>query len=174
MSRFFPHTPYAEDQPIPRTILYVHVLTRGLTTGSLLGATAIAARQLIPSSRLPTVQLLASRVLRASATGAVVGVGLSGLATVGRMWGREEIEWQDRSWRLMENRGQLRVDDFTYASIVAAPVVLALRRGTLAVGWRSLVGAVGLGSVGGMVLYMASRIVSDPNEPKEEKGKGKL
>ena len=32
MSRFFPHTPYAEDQPLGHSILTVHVLTRGFPT----------------------------------------------------------------------------------------------------------------------------------------------
>jgi hypothetical protein len=37
MSRFFPHTAYAEDQPLAHTILWTHVLTRGVTLGSLIG-----------------------------------------------------------------------------------------------------------------------------------------
>lgn len=35
MSRLFPHTAYAEDQPLAKTILYTHVLTRGFQAGSL-------------------------------------------------------------------------------------------------------------------------------------------
>jgi hypothetical protein len=161
MSRFFPHTPYAEDQPLSHTILNVHVLTRGLTTGTLIASLITAGRQLIPSRRL-AAPAFASRLLLSSSTGALIGVGLSALATTGRMWGRDEIEWKDRSWRLMENRSQLRLDDFTYVSMAAAPIVLAARRGTLAVGWRSFVGVVGLGSVVGMVGHMAFKLVSDP------------
>lgn len=37
MSRYFPHTAYAEDQPLSRTILGVHVLTRAHTTGAAVG-----------------------------------------------------------------------------------------------------------------------------------------
>lgn len=37
----------------------------------------------------------------------MVGVGLGIAATMGRMWGREEIEWQERSWRLLANKGQV-------------------------------------------------------------------
>lgn len=174
MSRFFPHTPYAEDQPLSHTILNVHVLTRGLTTGTLIASLFVAGRQLIPSRRLAAPQL-ASRLLLSSSTGAIVGVGLSALATAGRMWGRDEIEWKDRSWRLMENRSQLRLDDFTYVGMAAAPIVLAARRGTLAVGWRSLVGAVGLGSVAGMVGHLAFKVVSNPDDidSSKEKEKGK-
>lgn len=167
MSRYFPHTPYAEDQPLSHTILYTHVLTRGLTAGTLIGTAVATARHYLPSSSSSSSPkpLLAARVLRASSTGALVGVGLSALATVGRMWGRTEIEWQDRSWRLMENRGQLRVDDWTYGGMVVAPVITAAR-GNL--GWRPLVGAVGLGSVGGMVVYLATSAFF-----KEEKKKGR-
>ena len=32
------------------------------------------------------------------------------VALPGRMWGREDIEWRDRSWRLLENKGQKEVD----------------------------------------------------------------
>ena len=32
---------------------------------------------------------------------AVWGMGLLALGLVGRMWGREEVEWKDRSWRLL-------------------------------------------------------------------------
>lgn len=160
MSRFFPHAAYAEDQPLGRTILYTHVLTRGLTTGSLIGAAVATTRHLLPFGSSPARQLLlSSRVLGASATGAVIGVGLSALATVGRMWGRDDIEWQDRSWRLMESRSQLRVDDWTYAGMAVAPAVLAAARASTkgsVSGWRGVVGAVGLGSIGGMVAYLVT------------------
>jgi len=40
---------------------------------------------------------------------AQIATGLMAFAVPGRMFGREEIEWKDRSWRLMENKGQLEV-----------------------------------------------------------------
>lgn len=89
--------------------------------------------------------------------------------TWGRMKGREEIEWQDRAWRLLENRGQLETDDWTYASMGAGAALGAMRGG----GWRGVVGGAGLGSVGGMVLYMAWRYGVNggkfPELAKEEK-----
>lgn len=164
MSRYFPHAPYAEDQPLSRTILYTHVLTRGLTTGTLIGATIATARHLLPSSA--PKPLFAARLLRASSTGALIGVGLSALATVGRMWGRDEIEWQDRSWRLMESKSQLRVDDWTYAGMAAAPVAMAARG---MMGWRPMVGALGLGSVGGMVVYLATSAIFKEKAKEKKK-----
>jgi hypothetical protein len=37
-------------------------------------------------------------------------MGIVSVGLVGRMWGREDIEWKDRSWRLMENKGQLETE----------------------------------------------------------------
>lgn len=160
MSRFFPHPPYAEDQPLHHTILTTHVLTRGFTAGAIVGSLASASRHVLsPARRQQPLARLVPRLLAASSTGALVGVGLSALATVGRMYGREEIEWRDRSWRLLENEGQLETDDWTYAGMVAGPAVLAATRGGAAAmgGWRAVVGASGLGSIAGMLGYMTWR-----------------
>ena len=69
------------------------------------------------------------------------------------MWGREEIEWKDRSWRLLENSGQVECDDWTYAGMLGAGV-WALREGG---GWTSAIGRVGTGSVVGMMGYLGWR-----------------
>lgn len=79
-------------------------------------------------------------------------MGIMVVAIPGRMWGREEIEWQDRSWRLLENKGQVECDDWTYAGMAAGALASVRTRG-----WRGKVGCVGLGSVAGMGGYMAWR-----------------
>jgi hypothetical protein len=71
------------------------------------------------------------------------------------MWGREKIEWQDRSWRLLENKGQVECDDWTYAGVAAGAAVLATRGTTL--GWRGSAGMIGAGSLVGMMGYMGWR-----------------
>ncbi|OAA75624.1 hypothetical protein LEL_07612 [Akanthomyces lecanii RCEF 1005] len=169
MSRYFPHAPYAEDQPLARTILTTHVATRAVTMGTLIGVGITGARTVIPALRPKTAlpQAFAARLLRSCASSIVVTLGVTGLALVGRMWGREAIEWQDRSWRLMENRGQLETDDWTYggmgAATAAALLVMARAGGeakkpaVAVVGWRGVVGAAGLGSVGGMMGYLGWR-----------------
>ncbi|POR32712.1 Uncharacterized protein TPAR_07086, partial [Tolypocladium paradoxum] len=73
------------------------------------------------------------------------------------MQGRQPIEWQDRSWRLLENEGQLETDDWTYAGMGAAAAAAVATGRVRALGWRGLVGATGLGSVGGVVGYLAWR-----------------
>lgn len=71
-----------------------------------------------------------------------------------RMREREEIEWKDRSWRLLENKGQIECDDWTYTGMVAGAVTSA-RDGTS--GLKGAVGKVGAGSVVGMLCYMGWR-----------------
>jgi hypothetical protein len=144
MSRFFPHPPYAEDQPYGRTILTTHVLARGFTTGAGLGgATYLLRRAFRPS---PSLSLL-----RSAGSGAIVGTGLLAVALVGRMRGREEIEWLDRSWRLLENRGQVETDDWVAVGTGAGVVGVLARDGLRTVGVRGLLGGAGLGSLVGMV-----------------------
>lgn len=157
MSRYFPHAAFAEDQPLPKTILTTHVLLRGLTSGTLISGVVTSARQIIPRWR-PAVNPGATflpRLVAGAATGSVWGIGLSGVALVARMWGREAIEWEDRSWRLMENKGQLETDDWTYGAMGLAAVGWAARG--MPMGWKGALGAMGWGSVGGMFGYMAWR-----------------
>ncbi|KAE8446037.1 hypothetical protein EG329_012545 [Mollisiaceae sp. DMI_Dod_QoI] len=159
MSRFWPHTSYAEDQPLSHTILWTHVLTRAVTAGSIVGSgigTSIVLlrnfniiKQRIPPSSFATT------ILRSSGTGVVIATGLLCIALPMRMYGKEEIEWNDRSWRLIENRGQVECDDWTYPGMTAGAVAFAMKGQGL--GWRSAVGSIGLGSVGGMLGYMGWR-----------------
>ncbi len=69
------------------------------------------------------------------------------------MWGREEIEWQDRAWRLLENEGQMSVDDWSLAGMAVGVglAVLAARRGAIVIKNRpmAVIGAAGLGSLAG-------------------------
>ncbi len=80
-----------------------------------------------------------------------------------RMWGREEIEWKDRAWRLLENRGQVEVDNWGVGGMVVGGLVGALarrRRGGVKGwewSWRMGVGAVGMGGSVGVLGYMIWR-----------------
>ncbi len=75
------------------------------------------------------------------------------------MRGQQEIQWKDRTWRILENKGQLEVDDWTYSAIAAGTIAMAarpaLRMGLPA--WQAFSGAVGLASLGGMFGYMGWR-----------------
>jgi hypothetical protein len=108
-------------------------------------------------------------LLIGSGTGVAYGLVLAVLATTGRMWSREEIEWKDRAWRLMENKGQLETDDFTYAGMAAGLAGAAIGPGYAKVGWRGLVGGAGAGSVLGMLAYMGWRYGVKGGKWPEEK-----
>ncbi|KAF6824896.1 hypothetical protein CPLU01_10574 [Colletotrichum plurivorum] len=176
MSRYFPHPPYAEDQPLSHTILTVHVLGRGYTTGAVVGLGALSVGSLYKrirgvaaakitattSSTAPTLRATGvHRVLRSTGTASLIGMGLMGLALAGRMQGREDIEWRDRAWRLLENAGQVETDDWTVGGTVAGLVGLGVWRqaggAAAAGGARVVAGAAGLGSVVGTVGYLAWR-----------------
>lgn len=159
MSRFYPHTPYAEEQPLAHFILTFHVLARAVTTGSFIGMTLVPVRSAIAkmrSSPLP-VTPLTQRLLLASGRSTAVTMGLLSLALVGRMWGREEIEWKDRSWRLLENQGQMETDDWTIGGMLAGGAVAAARKDVRMLGWRGVLGTVGGGSVVGLLGYLGWR-----------------
>jgi hypothetical protein len=144
MSHFFPKATYAEDQPLATTILATHVLFRGFQTGAALGPLGRAALSL----RTKTPLILTS-LLRAAGTGGIVGTGILSVMLIGRMWGREEIEWKDRSWRLLNHKGQVAVDDWSQVGGVIGAGLGATRVGVL--GWRVVVGAAGVGSLAGVV-----------------------
>ncbi|KAI0157729.1 hypothetical protein GGR57DRAFT_53382 [Xylariaceae sp. FL1272] len=160
MSRYFPHTAYAEDQPLARTILTTHIETRAITTGTLLGGAIYGARiamqQIRKSTSPPSLSGRSSHVfLRHAGISTLCTLGFVSVGLVGRFWGKEEIEWKDRSWRLLENKGQLAVDDWTYPTMAAGLAATAFLKRP--VGWVAMVGAVGTGSVVGMLGYMGWR-----------------
>lgn len=104
-----------------------------------------------------------------------------------RMRGREEIEWRDRSWRLLENRGQVEADSFgVVGAVLGAAVAWRATSGTTAAGmlvdqkvgekgqgalsslranWRGFVrgrggmviGGTGVGATVGVLLYLGWR-----------------
>lgn len=158
MSRLWPHTLFAEDQPHPTAILTTHVLFRGFQTGAMLGPVVATAQRLYLSRRNPSkIMPFLPAVIRATGTSAIVGTGLLALALVGRMWGREDIEWRDRSWRLLENKGQVEVDTWSLIGTGLGPLGLLFTQGGRGVGWKMFVGSAGLGGTAGVIGYMIWR-----------------
>ncbi|KAK9473652.1 uncharacterized protein V1510DRAFT_406655 [Dipodascopsis tothii] len=160
MDRFIPQADYAEDQPMSRLVLYTHTMHRGFTMGGFIGALVGVARvsklwytTKAQSSATVTKSLLTSRVLGSSAIGSLCGVGTLAVMTYAQMWGREQIEWQDRSWRLLHNRGQNRADRWSVvASAASAAAVLATRSTGIAQSpWKALLGTAALASLGATI-----------------------
>lgn len=71
------------------------------------------------------------------------------------MWDKEPIEWADRSWRLLENKSQVEVDDWSYGGAVLGAAAATLAKTNL--GWKGFLGGTGLGSLVGVCGYMVYR-----------------
>ncbi|KAL8720020.1 MAG: hypothetical protein Q9225_003065 [Loekoesia sp. 1 TL-2023] len=185
LPQLFPQPAYAEDQPSAYTILTIHCLHRGFTTGAILGLVAPFARSAFTAilRRPASVNSLpwTARLLSSAAVGSLGGTAFLAVGMTARMWGREEIEWQDRSWRILSNTGQNREDDWSFGGLVLGAVgmgVAARRPGGFAMGipiWRAVVGGAAAGSVLGTVGHVltSSKDVEDV-EKKIIAGEGPL
>lgn len=156
MTSLYPHTPYAEDQPNSHAVLYLHVMRASAMSFTFLSFPySLISARLRTQPLLPTVFLNSGRSL---IFGALAGAAM----TWGRMRGRSEIEWQDRSWRLLENKGEVDTDWETIGAMGGGALagMTAARRGVvpLRVGQAALGGA-GLG-LGSGVLYMIATFVT--------------
>lgn len=155
MSRFFPQAEYADDQRFAHTVLTTHVLSRGFQMGTGIGLLGALAFNL--SKRKP---ITAPALLRSAGVGGVIGIGVISVALFQRMRNRELIEWKDRSWALLHNKGQVRVDNWSQPGMVLGVILAAAMLPRLgAPRWRGVVGGAGVGSlmgtVGGMVWGMS-------------------
>ncbi|KAF2708319.1 hypothetical protein K504DRAFT_468661 [Pleomassaria siparia CBS 279.74] len=153
MTSLFPHTPYAEDQPLSHSILYLHVVRAAAMTGSFIPLFTVPVSLLASRYRNNTLSIATNflpRLLTHSARGIVGGTMFGIVATWGQMRGRAEIEWQDRSWRLLENKGEVDTDWWASggAAVGAVAGITALRRGMMPVGvniGKAVLGGAGAG-----------------------------
>jgi hypothetical protein len=152
MTTLFPHTAYAEDQPSARTILYTHVTRASAMSFAFIGALTAPASLAISRYRTGTTPNLTPVLLKHTGRGMLIGAVAGPLMTWGHMRGREDIEWQDRAWRLQENRGEVDTDVWVAGSMAAGAVVAALgaRRGMVTMGSaQAALGGAGLGMASG-------------------------
>jgi hypothetical protein len=157
MSRFFPHTDYAEDQPMSHTVLTTHVLYRGFQTGAIVGHSLKLARSLFQKNKIPRNETILAATLRSTGFGALTGTALMVPAVYMRMKGREEIEWKDRSWRLLENNSQKAVDDFSvvgtaFGALFGARQIASQQSARAKV--LLVAGGAGVGSIAGVMVYL--------------------
>lgn len=98
---------------------------------------------------------------------------MAGAALTVRMWGRDEIEWKDRSWRLRYNAGQVAVDNWGESGAAVGVLVVAVRglAGVAPARWRGVVGGAGVGSLVGIVGCMVARRVLPSRDGKDGDGK---
>lgn len=70
----------------------------------------------------------------------------------GRMWGLQEIEWQDRSWRLLENKGQVMHDKYCdWGAGLGALTTVVANRGVRQLWSLEMAGRAGLGALVGAI-----------------------
>jgi hypothetical protein len=116
----------------------------------------IAARS--PKSPVDYNTIL-SRTLRTAGRGLVLGTAAGAVMTWGHMRGREEIEWQDRAWRILENDGEVKTDWVTFGAAGggAAGALIAARRGIMPITiGNATLGGAGVGMTVGVPYMVAS------------------
>jgi hypothetical protein len=166
MTSLFPHPPYAEDQPYAHTVLYLHTARAGAMMGTFIGLLTAPTSHLVSRYRQKTPTStskflvnpsLLPRLLTHSSRGLILGALFGAGATYGRMMGRDEIEWQDRTWRLLENKGEVDTDWAALggSGVGALMAGVAVRKGALpGMGMsRAVLGGTGVGMATG-VMYM--------------------
>lgn len=151
------HPDYAEDQPYAHSILTFHVIRAGAALGSIISAATASLSALYFGPR--NLNTLWTRLILHSSRGFVLGAVFGALAVTGRMWGREEIEWKDRSWRLLENQGQMETDNWLLAGAgIGVAAALARRPGALQNKMATVaLGGAGLGMTSGTIGYLGYR-----------------
>ncbi|KAH9874972.1 hypothetical protein J1614_004460 [Plenodomus biglobosus] len=161
MTSLFPHPAYAEDQPYAHIILYLHVMRASAMSLSFLSifqfpVSLVASR--LRGTSLPHSTLVA-HTLKMSGRGLILGTAAGAAMTWGRMRGMEEIQWQDRTWRVLENRGEVETDWVSLGGAGGGAVggYLAARRGMVPASMSTAVlGGAGVGFATGVPYMIAS------------------
>ncbi|KAJ9664378.1 hypothetical protein H2198_000307 [Neophaeococcomyces mojaviensis] len=128
---------------------------------ALSGAVNMSTRS---NSGIPAlVKPAASTIIPTTVRSAGVGGAIGGLAMAvmlpGYMSAKEHIEWQDRSWRLLNNQGQVAVDNWSLAGVlvgITSPMFITQFRSSDMLSWRMLIGRAGVGSLAGVTGYMVA------------------
>ena len=167
MTTLFPQSDYAEDQPYPKTILRFHCWLRGLETGAMIAPVTAAASTLIWGPRIFPV--FNNRLFMHSYRGTLWGTVFGILAVEGRMFGREEIEWKDRSYRLLANKGQVEVDNWSLIGGAVGAVLGARRGRPSATIMQRVLAGTGLGTIAGTLGYMGWRYGMNGGKWPEDK-----
>ncbi|KAH7116880.1 hypothetical protein B0J11DRAFT_443168 [Dendryphion nanum] len=161
MTSLFLHPPYAEDQPSSHAILYLHITRATAMTASFASLISAPTSLFVSRYRYSTPMNLTNltpRLLTHASRGLAIGTALGIAMTWSRMRGRDEIEWQDRAWRLLENGGEKETDWWVLGGAATGAVVglAGVMRGKIPVGvGKSILGGAGVG-MGVGVPYMVS------------------
>ncbi|KAF2036047.1 hypothetical protein EK21DRAFT_83770 [Setomelanomma holmii] len=167
MTSLFPHTAYAEDQPNAHAILYLHVMRASAMSFSFISLFRFPASLLNARYRKAPIDMrtVTARTLQSSGRALVLGSAVGALMTWGRMRGKEEIEWQDRAWRVLENKGEVKTDWVAMGGLSAgaAAGLVAARRGVLPTSaGNAILGGAGAGAAVGIPFMIGSFAAGRP------------
>jgi hypothetical protein len=151
---FIPPAAFAEDQPYSRLILSVHVIHRGFNMGAILGIGSSLAINTFRKVRKPGYTYSLAHTLQFAARGGLIGLGFGALALTGRMYSKELIEWQDRSWRLLQHSTQNQTDHWSVAGATVGALTSVVYKATTA---RALMGGAAMGSSAAIIAMLAYR-----------------
>jgi hypothetical protein len=151
MDSIFPQAVYAEDQKNSKAILYLHVMRASAMSFTFFGFFRFPVALARAQVRKTPVDwpAIVARTLQSSGRAFALGSALGALATWGRMRGKQEIEWQDRAWRILGNKGEMKTDWTTVGGMGAGAVasVVAARRGVIPISvGAAVLGGASLGS----------------------------
>lgn len=161
MTSLFPHAPFAEDQSHAHFILCLHVARASAMSFSFLSLVGAPASILISRLRQTPIEprALLLRSLNYSGRGFAFGAVAGIVMTWGRMLGREDIEWKDRAWRVLENKGEEETDWVALggAEVGAVVALVVARRGGLSLSaGRAMLGGAGVGAAAGVPYMVAT------------------
>ncbi|KAI9328955.1 hypothetical protein BDR26DRAFT_1012037 [Obelidium mucronatum] len=154
MDQLFEVAAYTEDQKNSHLILHVHVAHRAVNALSAVTTLGLMARSVLGGKK--TVPLMAS-VLRGNAVAVLLGVAGSAAMVEMKMQDKQPIEWQDRSWRLLNNKLQNQIDVWSAGGALTGMALFGLRAGAKGHGGAFVraVGGAGLGSIVGIAAFGA-------------------
>jgi hypothetical protein len=143
LTKLFETAQNSADQRNSHSILHLHVALRSVQVLSL--ASTVVGGLIFMYRRSGK---LSNLILKANATSLVAGMVAGPFMVERVMNGKEEIEWQDRAWRLLHHAKQNKVDDGAIIGAMGLGMACALVRKP----GVAIIGGAGLGMLGGGLL----------------------
>ena len=114
-------------------------------------------------------------IVASMGTGSLIGTGLMVVALPAQMHGRADIEWKDRSYRLLHNRYQEQTDDWTMAGTTLG-LAAGLAQGAMKdpKAWRLIAGSSAVGSLAGLTAMMLYRLAVQKESVETAKPSGPI
>jgi hypothetical protein len=168
LDHIFPRADYAEEQQYAKTILTTHVLHRSLNVGGVLGLARVGASSIWHRYR-GTAGIASTPTLLAVSKTTIWTTVFVSAALGARMYSKDAIEWQDRSWRLLGHPTQRAVDEWSTVGAVSGAIVGAGLKGKGNVGIMSRgFGGAAIGSLIGVVALETYRRIEGAKKESAE------